>query len=202
MLPTIAALADFEADDRERGLDLLQDAEGVFVEISAPSRLATTLLSVGLTGMGIEETDPPYGAYAGAALLGYACRLGQDSPPRPPNDAARVERHLVRIRDGELDYERMSEEPDRLRGLVAYLAELDERGFFRLLGNSPEAWAVFSIGATMQLQRNLLRNGLPRRKLPDSQTLRALLRLGYPVRFVDEVAGEAPTPLLTSERGA
>jgi hypothetical protein len=193
LLPLMAALSEFEADDRERGFDLLQDAENVFVEISAPSRLGTSLVSVGLTGLGIDEDDPIYGAYAGAALLGYACRMGQPTPPTPPNDPARVGRHLLREEGGELDYERMSDGADRLRGLVDYLAELDDLGFCRLLGNSPEAWAVFSAAAVMQLNRNLMGNGLPRRQLPDEITMRALLRLGYMVRFIDEIAGEAPT---------
>jgi hypothetical protein len=191
-----SALSEFDAGDRERGFDLLQEAEGVFVEISAPSRLGTSLLSLGLMGLGIVAADPIYGAYAGAAMLGYACRMGQSSPPSPPNDTARVERQLLRTKDGDLDYERMSEQPDRLRGLAGYLANLDERGFYRLLGSSPEAWAVFSAAATTQLHRNLVSNGIARRTLPEGLMLRTLLRVGYPVRFIDEVAGEAPTPAL------
>jgi hypothetical protein len=193
LLPLMAALSEFEADDRERGLDLLQDAEEVFVEINAPSRLGTSLVSVGLSALGIEEGHPFYGAYAGSAMLGYACRMGQATRPTPPNDTSRVNRHLVREAGGQLDYERMSKDADRLCGLVDYLAELDDRGFSRLLGNSPEAWAVFTAAAAMRLKRNLMGNGLRRRQLPDEITIRALLRLGYLVRFIDEIAGERPT---------
>lgn len=193
LLSLTAALSEFAADDRERGLDLLQDAEGVFLEISAPSRLGTLLLSVGLMGLGIGEDDPICGAYAGAAMLGYACRMGQSAPPSPPNDTARVERQLLRTEDGDLDYVRLSEQPDHLRGLAGYLAELDERSFYRLLGSGPEAGAVFAAAATTQLHRNLVSNRLVRRKLPDGLMVRTLLRVGYPVRFIDEVTGEAPT---------
>jgi hypothetical protein len=40
------------------GLDLLQHAETVFVEIPAPSRLGTSLVSVVLIRLGIDEDDP------------------------------------------------------------------------------------------------------------------------------------------------
>jgi hypothetical protein len=119
--------------------------------------------------------------------------MGQATRATPPNDATRVNRHLVREAGGQLDYERMSKDADRLCGLVDYVAELDDRGSYRLLGNSPEAWAVFSAAAAMQLKRNLLGNGLRRRQLPDDITIRALLRLGYLVRFIDEIGGERPT---------
>jgi hypothetical protein len=119
--------------------------------------------------------------------------MGQPAPPAPLNDTARAGRHLLREEGEELDYERLSDDADRLRGLVDYLAELDDRGFGRLLGSIPEAWAVFSAAAVMQLKRNLMGTSLPRRQLPDEITTRALLRLGYLVRFIDEIAGEAPT---------
>lgn len=61
-----------------------------------------------------------------------------------------------------------------------HLANLDERGFYRLLGSSPEVWAVFSAAATTHLHRNLVSNGSARRKLPDGLMLRTLLRVGLP----------------------
>jgi hypothetical protein len=189
---TAAAVAEFAPADRERGLDLLQHAESVFVDIRAPSRLGTAVVSVALLGLGIEENDSIYGPSLGAALLGYACRMGQTSPPRPDNDLARVERHLIRDASGSLDYEAMSDAPDRLRGLVDYVAELDVARFQRLLGNSPQAWEVFCVVATQQLHRNLSRNGVPRRHLPPGEAVRVLLQLGYPIRFIDETAGAEP----------
>jgi hypothetical protein len=191
-LDVSAAVGSFTRADRERGLDLLQDAEELFVGIRAPSRLGTAVLSVLMVGMGFDEQNPSYGALLGAALLGYACRMGQPSPPRPENELARIERHLPRTLEGGLDHDVFAEEPDRLRGLVDYVIELDDERFQRLLGNSPEAWAVFSSTATMQLHKNLARNGMRRRQLPDPELLQGLLAIGYPVRVIDEVAGESP----------
>ena len=175
-------------------MDLLQDAEAVFVGIRAPSRLGTAVLGALLAGMGIDEHHHAYGAFLGAALLGYACRMGQAVPPRPENEVTRVERHLVRDVGGGVDYDGVASEPDRLRGLVEYVIELDEARFQRLLGNSPEAWAVFLATATMQLHKNLARNGMRRRELPEPEVVQALLELGYRVRVIDEVARESPYP--------
>ena len=196
---TAAAVAEFASADRECGLDLLQDAESVFVDIRAPWRLGTAVLSVAQLGLGVEETDPIYGPSLGGALQGYACRMGQTSPPQPENELARVERHLLRDAGGSLDYDAMSDAPDRLRGLIDYVAELDPARFQRLLGNSPQAWEVFCATATHQLHKNLSRNSVLRRHLPPPEAVRILLQLGYPTRFIDETAGAEPYPAAAME---
>jgi hypothetical protein len=46
--------------------------------------------------------------------------------------------------------------------------------------------------AAFQLHRNLLAGGLPKRKLPSADTLENLLRLGFAIRLIDEVADLEP----------
>ncbi len=83
MLGTMAALGDTNRAERDLGMDLLQDAEAVFVALGAPSRLGTALVTLALNGVGFDEQTPGYGAYLGSALMGYACRMAQPAPLRP-----------------------------------------------------------------------------------------------------------------------
>lgn len=191
-LETMAALADFAPDDRGRGLDLLQDAEKVFVGIAAPSRLGVALFSVALSGLGISVNDDAYGAYVGVMLMGYACRMGQPEPPVPDDEVGRISEHLYRLEDGHLAYNALSNDLDAVERIADYVVSLDARRLTRLAGTSPEGWIVFCRMASMQLHRNLVRNGMRDRELPDPETMIRQLGYGYVTRFVDEVAGEKP----------
>ncbi|MGH2798688.1 MAG: hypothetical protein ACRDM0_13675 [Thermoleophilaceae bacterium] len=189
-------MSRFAEPDRERGMDMLQAAEEVFVTIGAPSRLGTVLVATCLGGMGVEEGDPLYGVAAGAALMGYACRMAHPARQLPDRMASGIEAELLFDEEDAIDYEALAEESDRLGKLLEFTASLADEpdAIASLAGCTPNAWQAFATTATYQLHRNLARNGLPKRLLPPSESVENLLRLGYAVRLIDEIAGEQPAP--------
>jgi hypothetical protein len=191
---TVRAMARFSEDEREQGMDMLQAAETVFVELGAPSRLGTVLFTTCAGGMGVDEDSPAFGVAAGASLLGYACRMAVPGRQVPDSIAAAIESQLIFADTGELDYEAMADDPDRFGKVLEYTASLaDDPGAIAALADAtPGAWQAFATTATYQLHKNLVANGLPTRALPSGDVLENLLRLGYAIRVVDEVAGEQP----------
>lgn len=193
-IATVTAMAQFSEADRERGMDMLQAAEAVFVGLGAPSRLGTALFSAAASGMGIDGENRLYGVAAGASLMGYACRMAEPANELPGAVADAITGELVFTDTGALDYDAMSDEPERLGQLLEFTGSLadDPAAIAALADASQGAWGAFSTTATYQLHKNLVRNGLPKRLLPAYAALENLLRLGYAIRLVDEVAGEVP----------
>jgi hypothetical protein len=191
---TVTAMARFSEVDRERGMDMLEAAEAVFIGLGAPSRLGTALFSAAASGMGLDDESPLYGVAAGASLMGYACRMAEPANELPERMADVITDQLVFADSGELDYEAISDEPERLGRLLELTGSAadDRAAIAALAGASEGAWAAFSTTATYQLHKNLVRNGVPKRLLPPHDTLENLLRLGYAIRLIDEVAGEVP----------
>src|SRR5215218_8098001 len=72
---TIREMSRFTDAEREQGMDMLQAAEDLFVDLGAPSRPGTTLVTLAAASMGVEQCSPMYGVAAGAALMGYSCRM-------------------------------------------------------------------------------------------------------------------------------
>jgi hypothetical protein len=196
MLATVAGMSRFSEADRERGVDMLQAAEEVFVTIGAPSRLGSVLVSACLGGMGVEEGDPLYGVAAGAALMGYACRMADPARHLPDRMVSGIEAELLFDEERTIDYEALAEESDRIGKLLEFTARLadEPNGIASLAGSTPDTWQAFATTATYQLHKNLARNGLPKRLLPSGESIENLLRLGYAVRLIDEVAREQPAP--------
>lgn len=190
---TVRAMSQFAEVDRERGMDLLQDTEDVFVELGAPSRLGTVLFTAFADGIGVGEDSAAYGVLAGASLIGYACRMTTSERDLPDDIADAMGSQLV-FGDNGLDYEAMADETAGLGTLLEYTASLaDNRdAIASLAGVTPDAWQAFATTATFQLHKNLLANGLPKSALPSGATLENLLRLGFAIRLVEEIAGEEP----------
>lgn len=191
---TVTAMARFSEADRERGMDMLEAAEAVFVGLSTPSRLGTALFSAAAGSMGVDDESPLYGVAAGASLMGYACRMAEPANEPPERIANSIADQLVFTDSGDLDYDAIADEPERLGRLLEFTGTVadDRAGIAALAGASEDAWVAFSTTATYQLHKNLVRNGLPKRLLPPQDALENLLRLGYAIRVVDEVAGEVP----------
>lgn len=189
----MAAVGDIPKAEREAGLDLLQEAEPLFVQIRAPSRIGVALMTVVLNGFGVEEGHPQYGPAAGAAQMGYSARLARPNSADLA-DTDRVEACLARGADGELDYELMAEQPDLLRQLAEFMVGLadDRERILRMAGLTDDAWTTFASAATMQLHKTLVRSGVSRRFFPPAEGMENLLRLGYSIRYVDELAGLEP----------
>ncbi len=93
-----------------------------------------------------------------------------------------------------LDYEAMAT-GDRLVTVAEYAYALadDRQRLLALVGASEGTWRTFVSTATYQLHKNATRNGQGSRHPPPLVDLtEGLLRLGYALRFVDELAGEQP----------
>jgi hypothetical protein len=191
---TVRAMSGFTKADREQGMDLLQATEDVFVELGAPSRLGTALLSAFADGMGVSNASPSYGVLAGASLMGYACRMTAPERDLPAEITGTVEKHLAFDDDGDLNYEAMADDTESLVTLLEYSASLadDQGAIANLAGVTPDGWQAFATTATYQLHKNLLANGLPRRAVPSGEMLEHLMRFGFAIRLVDEVAREEP----------
>lgn len=191
---TTAALSDLTEADREHGMDLLEAAEGVFVDLGAPSQLGTAMFDVFARSVGFDEEGPAWGVAAGVSLMGYACRMAEPARAVPENIASAISGQLVFTASGTVDYEALANDPERLERLIEFIATLADNptAIATLADASSGAWHAFATTATYQLHKNLVRNGLPRRALPSAETLENLLRLGYAIRVVDEVAGESP----------
>lgn len=173
---------------------MLQAAEERFVELGAPSRLGTVLLNACAASMGVGEDSPAYGIVAGASLMGYSCRLATPARPVTDNIAGAIEDQLIFGDAGELDYEAMADDSERFGRLLEFTATLADNpdAIATLADATPGAWQAFATTATYQLHRNLVANGLPKRALPSGEQLENVLRLGYAIRLVDEIAGEQP----------
>ena len=114
---TVRAMARFTESEREQGMDMLQAAEDVFVDLGAPSRLGSVIFSACAGAMGVDEDDPVFGVLAGASLLGYACRMASPAVRVPDDIADAIELQLEIGDDGELDYDAMADAPEALRNL-------------------------------------------------------------------------------------
>lgn len=165
-------------------MDLLDAAEAEFMDISAPSRLGSTLFSACASAFGVDADDQTFGIAAGAALMGYACRLATPARELPEAMADAITAQLVFVEESELDYDAMAEDSDRFGKLLEYTATLadDVAAIAALLDASPGAWQAFATTATYQLHRNLAANGVPKRALPSGEALENLLRLGCAIR--------------------
>ena len=179
------------ADSVEQGLHLLRCAAGVLPELGAPSPLGTILFTATFAGAGDSRGR---GISAAIALLGYACRLTQ--PPRlPPDEAtAEISSALAFTRTGELDYELLAVEPARIGALIEHTAALASTSHdtVSLTGCSEEAWTAFTEAATCHLRKTFVRHGVDAEEVPFGHAFERLLRLGYAVRIVDEIARERP----------
>lgn len=182
-------------EDQDKGLDLLQEAERVLVTIGAPSQLGVGLLLGAIGATGVAEDSPVYWEAASCALMGYACRMAQDDEV-PVEMADKIETALSRTATGDVDLDTMAQESGHLGRLLEQVAAFadEPRVIGYLAGCNMSAWTAFSAGATFQLHRNLLKNGLKKALLLPEEGIENLLRLGYVVRVVDEVAGLDPAP--------
>lgn len=182
-LPTVDSRADAEG--------LLMATEDLFVTLAAPSRLAIAALQVIMQSSGIGHDDPYYGAYVGIALFGYACRMTQHLDV---DDHGAILDQLLYDRDGNIDWDAIAGQPERLGAMAQWVADLagDPDTVPHLLGATPHGWQRFVEVAAGQLRLNLRSNGMPRRALPDDSLITEFLRLGYATRLLDEAAGEQP----------
>ena len=133
------------------------------------------------------------GVAAAVALLGYACRLSQWRSS-PDSEVAEITAALAFTDAGELDYALLADEPARIGALLDRTAALaaSERHTAALAGCGVVAWTTFSSSATHHLVKTFVRHGLKSDELPLADEFPRLLRLGYAIRVVDEIAGERP----------
>jgi hypothetical protein len=127
-------------------------------------------------------------------LMGYACRMTSGKQDVPDDLGTLIESQLIRRRDGKLDNEGIAQERQRLTRLVEYVVTIadDRDAVAAFAGISLGTWEAFCTVATYQLHKNLIGNGMPKRAVPPADLLHSVLRLGYAVRLIDEVAGEMP----------
>lgn len=193
-LATIRAMSAFSQADRDQGMAMLEATEDVFVELRAPSRLGTALFTACAGSMGVDEDSQVVGVVAGASLMGYACRMATPARELPDNLAGAIGSRLLFTKAGELDYDALADDPERFGKLCELTAAVadDPAAIAALADVTTGAWQTFATTATFQLHKNLVASGLSKRALPSREALENLLRLGYAIRLVDEVAGEQP----------
>jgi hypothetical protein len=178
--------------EREEGMEMSESAEQTFVTLGAPSRLGTGVATA-FAASSAEEGTPVYGQIVVCTLMGYACRMSQECDV-PADVAAQIEPNLLRDEAGTVDFERLSNDPDHFRQLSEWVADTADEPvtLFALASCTPGTWESFAATATYSLQRNLVENGLAKALLIPVGGMDEIMRLGYIIRVVDEVAGLEP----------
>ncbi len=181
--------------ERQQGMDLAEGAEQTFVTIGAPSRLGCGLAAVLAKSSGATEDSPVHTEIIFCTLMGYAARMSQNRDA-PSDVAGKIEPNLLRDEEGQVDFEALEGDPQRFRLLSEWIINVaaDPLSLMALSSCNPGAWESFSATTSFALQRNLLDNGLQKNLLIPAKGMDELLRLGYAIRVVDEVAGLDPLP--------
>ena len=175
-------------------LDWLGDAERAVETLGSASPLGTVLVSLSASRLGAEaDLERGWGVALGSALLGYAARLADDRGARPPHLPA-IDSNLVFTASGDVDYAALAHDSSRVGALSDRITELvrDIDAIAALTGRTRDSWESFAVVATSRLRHRFIRRGVRREGLPDADGFDLLLRLGYVVRCVDELAGEWP----------
>lgn len=192
---TAIALSPFSTDERAQGMSMLEGAKGVFVALGAPSRLGLSMFSLWAESRRIEADSLEWGIALSVAMMGYACRLS--NPARIATEITRhaIDAELILTAAGDLDYDAMADHPERilaLRDVTAALAE-DAGAIASMASTTPRGWQAFASTATFTIHKTMVRNGVAKRALPSTQAVETLLRVGYAIGVVDELAHEQPT---------
>ncbi len=191
-----ASAASEEDSDLSVGINWLLEAERTYESLQSASPLGTVLLSVTVPRLlpDMAEAEQGWGVIMGAALLGYASRATDPDGAVPSWLTATIESAVPFTDGGDVDYAALSQETQRLGALAEHVvaSASDPDCVVALTGGKGEAWEWLSVAASVELRGRLLRRGLPKSRLPDLEGFSLLLRLGYVVRFVDEVVGEWP----------
>ena len=196
-LPTAAA-----ASAPSGAVDLLAGAMRILPRLGAASPLGTVVFSLCASRLDIEAGNGAWGLAAGYALMGYACRASESGGSEKAEDTAWLGAALPFTRAGDVDYERLLDRPadlativDRVAAIASDLELLADRA---VLGR--DLWTAFEAEATRRLRSHYLRRGAAPASLPAKRHVPELLRLGYALRLLDEVAGEAPAGPVRAQR--
>jgi hypothetical protein len=180
--------------DAGRARHMLLASRDMFADLGAPSPLGTVLFSGFVSEMAISPGDGTWGVAAGFSLMGYACRMVEPGAELPPAVASSIAAEITLTEDGEVDYDEICDAPDRLDCLIRWVSTLSDESpaIGGLTACTSGAWEAFAGMANHELRRNFLRHGLPTCAIPPDDVCEKLLRVGYVVRVIDEVAGERP----------
>lgn len=166
-------------------------ATRVLPSLGAPSPLGTVVFAVCANRIEISGAS---GIAFGHALMGYACRAGDAVSPQAGRQVAELATELLFTRGGDVDYALFLERPaqievlaDRVGSLAATPVSLAEAGLLHVDG-----WRAFERDSVARLRTHFLRKGAPPSGLPTDQQARHLVRLGFALRLLDEVAAESP----------
>ena len=175
----------------------LRDAERHFAALGSPSPLGTVLITMAAPTFRGTTTgaEVGWGVVLGTCLFGYAARMAAPTDIGHAPGTEAIESALSFTAAGEIDYATLSRDldrVDRLAELAAALARDLERAVDPV-SSSPTAWRRFSLGANRRLRTSFIRRGIPRSALPHARSSDLLLRLGYVIRVIDEIAGETPS---------
>lgn len=185
-------------------VDWLDDAERAAMTLGSASPLGTVLVSLSAPQLGAAiDKDMGWGVTLGTVLLGYAARLTDELGAKPPSAPA-IEAELPYTVAGDIDYDALARDAGRVHSLSDQVAELvgDLDAVGALTGRTHAAWKGFAVEAASRLRHRFIRRGLPGHTLPGPHGFDLLLRLGYVVRCVDELAGEWPARRANTSSGA
>ena len=175
----------------------LRDAERHFATLGSPSPLGTVLITMAAPALRGTTTgaEVGWGVVLGTCLFGYAARMAAPTDRSLAAGMEAIESALPFTATGEIDYATLSLDlgrVDRLAEIAVALArDLDEAD--DPVSSSWTAWGRFSVGAARRLRTSFIRRGIPRSALPHARSSDLLLRLGYVIRVIDEIAGETPS---------
>jgi hypothetical protein len=187
------ALRGIPSWEVNEGISMAEATEQTFTTMGHPSRLALGLIATVAAVSDVGEDDPRFPVLLASGSMGYACRV---TYPRelPDGVVAAIEAGLPRTADGAIDFDGLEDSPDHFRRLIDWSSHTagDPFDLNALSGCSVGTWQALSVTAGYSIRENALKRGLNKRLLLSLDEIDDLLRIGYTLRVIDEVAGLEP----------
>jgi hypothetical protein len=191
------------AVDVTQGRALLEAAGRARGALAGPSALAGALITAAASTVGAEAGSPLHRGITEAALVGYACRLASARDPISADARAAIEGDLVRTSDGRLDHDGVIGIPATVHALRTTAGSLADRGplVASAAGVTEGAWAACCAAAASDLRADLLDSGVPDQPILETAFLAGVIRLGFVLAIIDEIAGQAPVLRAAAQGG-
>ncbi len=128
-----------------------------------------------------------------ACSMGYAVRVEHPRELLLPGMSAEIEDGLIRKADGTLDLAALNESPEHLRRLFRFCAVWSKpAALLTFSGCHFDVWRAMSATLGHSIQTNARQTGVSKRDMLSLDEIDDMLRVGYCLRVIDEVAGEEP----------
>jgi hypothetical protein len=186
--------------EQRRGMALAEAAQDTATSMGHPSRLALGMLSVVAAASSIDDDDPRLPVLLLAGSIGYACRMVY-AHALAAGTVASIEQALPRFDDGKVNIDALEDDLDSFKALVDWSSSVAGNPwmFEQVSGCEIPVWQAFAVTAGYSIQANCRAKGIVKAAVLGLDELDDLLRIGFTLRVIDEVAGLEPQHEMFSE---